>query len=218
MVRTERLRELMSERGLSQSELARRIGVSQAAIAKLVSGDSASSRYLHRIALELGTTSGYLTGETEDAKEGALPLPTPRVIAEQLDLVEVKQIDLAYGMGGAFSDEHVEVQSMHFPRLWLQGITMSAPSSLFFARGRGDSMQPTINDGDIILIDQSQNSVGEQDAIWALTTGPIAMVKRLRIRGSTVTIQSDNPHVSDDVAHADEVNIVGRVVFVGRRV
>ncbi|RSV12308.1 helix-turn-helix transcriptional regulator [Sphingomonas sp. ABOLF] len=217
MIHSERVRALMAERGLSQSALARAVGVTQGAIAKIVSSNPGGSSHLHKIARELGTSVAYLTGETDDRSEGALPLPTPVLIAEQLDLVEIRSIDFAYGMGGTFGEDHIEEEVLHFPRKWIQAITSSPAPSLTFARGRGDSMAPTMNEGDVILIDRAQRTVLEQDAIWALTLGPIAMVKRLRIRGEQVTILSDNDRVAPDRVHADEVNIVGRVVFVGRR-
>jgi transcriptional regulator with XRE-family HTH domain len=52
--------------GMSQSELARRVGITQGTIAALISGRSRSSTYLHQIARELGTTPSYLSGETDD--------------------------------------------------------------------------------------------------------------------------------------------------------
>lgn len=75
MVNGERLAARMKALGFSQSLLARRIGVSQAAIHKLVNGTSRSSGSLHLIARELQTTPAYLTGETDDADENAPPPP-----------------------------------------------------------------------------------------------------------------------------------------------
>lgn len=181
-------------------------------------GNSRSSTHLHRIARQLGTTPAYLEGEVDDPSSGALPAPTPELIAEQLDLVPVEHIDLAYGLGGTFTDSPVEIAVQHFPRTWLQTITSSPPVLLTWARGRGDSMAPTINDGDLLLIDRSQKRVAEQDAIWAFTIGDIGMVKRLRVRGGKVTILSDNDNVPADIAGTDEINIVGRITFVGRRI
>lgn len=66
----------MERRGLSQSELARRIGVSQQNIHRLVSGKAYGSRHLHKIARELGTSPAYLAGEIDDPEEGAPP-PSP---------------------------------------------------------------------------------------------------------------------------------------------
>lgn len=136
---------------------------------------------------------------------------------ERLGLVPIQSIDLAFGMGGTFTDVPIETEVMHFPAAWVESITLTPPAMLTFARGRGDSMVPTLQDGDMVLIDRSQRTIREQDAIWALTLGDIGMIKRLRIRGAAVSILSDNSNVPTDEAHADEINVVGRVIFIGRR-
>ncbi len=136
---------------------------------------------------------------------------------EDLNLVAIASIDQAYGLGGTFTDSPVNEQVQHFPRPWIESITRSPAKMLTWTYGRGDSMSPSINDGDLILLDRSQKNVLEQDAYWALTIGDIGMIKRLRVRGDTIHILSDNDRVPPDVATADEVNIVGRVIFIGRR-
>ncbi|MFZ3485740.1 XRE family transcriptional regulator [Sphingomonas sp. 3-13AW] len=213
----ERIAERRAAKGLSQTQLARSAGVSQATIGKLESGISSGSSHLHKIARALGTSAAYLAGETDDPSEGAVPLPSREQLLAELGLVEVAEIDLAYGMGGAF-DGPAEVRNSVFAQDWLQRITRTPASELHIARGRGDSMAPTLNDGDLVIIDRSQRSVLEQDAIWALSIGEILMIKRLRVRGEQVTLLSDNDRVPADTAHPEEVNIVGRVIFIGRQV
>lgn len=214
----ERLRERMEARDISQAELARRVGVSQPSIHALLTRNKTGSRNLAEIARVLGTTPEYLSGKTDDPHEGALPVPTPELIAEQLDLVAIAEIDQDYGMGGTFISDYVEEQRHYFPRLWIESITSAPPSMLTVARGKGDSMDPTIRDRDIVLIDRSRRRLDEQDAIWALAVGEIGMIKRLRARGQSIVIKSDNQNVGDEVVSGDEVTLVGRVVFIGRRV
>lgn len=60
---------------MSQSELARRVGISQASVFRLVKGEAYGSKHLHRIARELRTSPSYLSGETDDPDEGAPPPP-----------------------------------------------------------------------------------------------------------------------------------------------
>jgi transcriptional regulator with XRE-family HTH domain len=70
----------MAALGISQSELARRVGVSQSAIHKLTSGGAYGSKHLHTIASELGTTPAYLEAKTDNPDENApSPPPPPRV-------------------------------------------------------------------------------------------------------------------------------------------
>lgn len=218
MLQPDRLSERLQAARLSQAELARRIGISQQAVGKLVNGESRTTGHLHRIARELGTTPAYLEGETDDPSEGALPAPTPETIADQLDLVGIAEIDLQYGMGASYVDNPVAEDLRYFPRSFIEAITSSPPSQLTLARPQGDSMEPTIRGGsDFVIIDRSERSVRAQDVIWAFTVGEIGMIKRLRVRGRKVTILSDNPSVDPDEADAEEVNIVGRIIFVGRR-
>lgn len=83
-----RLKQMMDAKPLSQSALARRIGVSQQAISRLLKGEVRGSKHLHRIARELGTTPAYLTGETDDPHEGAPPVsPAPPYQAVMLQVL-----------------------------------------------------------------------------------------------------------------------------------
>ena len=214
----DRIAERMAALGVSQSELARRIGVSQPAIGKLVNGQSTNSRYLHLIARELGTTPQYLTGETDDPNEGALPLPTPDLISEQLGLVEIKEIDLSYGMGACYNDSPVTAKIRHLPASWLRIYTSSDPEKLFFARAIGDSMVPTLYDGDMVLIDTADLTIRFSDQIWAIAYGHTGMIKRLRpMPDGSVKILSDNDRVPPEIAYDGEMHVVGRVAAVIRK-
>lgn len=214
----ERILERLDALNMSQTELARRVGLSQPSIYALIHRNKTGSKYLSAIARELRTTTAYLTGETDDPDEGAVPAPTVRDIAEHLDLVAIAEIDQDYGMGGSFSADYVEEKVHHFPRTWIESITPSPPQLLTIARGRGDSMDPTIRDRDMVIIDRSRTMLDEQDAIWALAVGQIGMIKRLRARGESIVIKSDNQLVGDEEVSGEEVTLVGRVVFVGRRI
>jgi len=126
--RGDRLAGLMKERGFSQSELARRVGVSQATVWKLIKEPSQGSKHLHKIARILATTPAYLSGETDDPSEGAYVPPTPEEIAAQMGLIKVEEIDLAIGMGAAFLDEAViERVDRWMPEEWVRGSPIRRP-------------------------------------------------------------------------------------------
>jgi len=87
MIISARVRARIAALNITQSELARRVGVTQGAIAKLANNDPNGSSYLHKLARELGTTAEYLTGETEDPQEGSPPVP--QLSADQRELLEL---------------------------------------------------------------------------------------------------------------------------------
>lgn len=81
----QRILERLKVTGLNQSELARRVGLSQPAINALIRGSSRSSTHLHKIARELRTTPAYLEGEVDDPHEDAPA--APEFSAEERHLV-----------------------------------------------------------------------------------------------------------------------------------
>ena len=139
---------------------------------------------------------------------------------EPEDDVEIDAIDLAYGMGGAFLDNHdPDVERAKFSRTWLRQFTSASPELLFSAQGIGDSMWPTIHDRDVVIGDRSSTRLDQADKIWAVVYGGVGMIKRLRpLPDGTVRIMSDNPQVSDELATDGDLHIVGRVAAIVRRV
>jgi phage repressor protein C with HTH and peptisase S24 domain len=213
----ERIAELRAAQGVSQTQLAKLAAVSQATIGKLESGITSGSSHLHKIARALGTTPEYLNGETDDPTEGALPIPSPQTLAEQLDLVEVQELDLKFGMGATDLEIPVTASTRHFSRTWIRQYTSASPENLYFAQGIGDSMTPTINDHDLILVDTSERNIRIGDKIWAVSYCGQGMIKRLRNKGEGVQILSDNPLVPPDIAYDGELHILGRVVGIFRK-
>ena len=214
MINGERLKARMEARGVTQSELARRVGVSQQAIGKLITGESSTSRQLHKIARELGTSAAYLMSETNDPDEGAVPALPAEDVAVELGLVGVKEIDLTLGAGGTYLDDGAVRETMrYFPRDWLREFTDAPAEMLVFARIKGDSMKPTLYDGAIGIIDLRRRRINEQDEVWAVAVADIGMVKRIWANpDGSYKIKSDNPNVGPETAHDDEMFVIGRLV------
>ena len=85
---------------------------------------------------------------------------------------------------------------------------------------RGDSMEPTLLSGDRVMIDLGDRGLS-QEGVFALWDGEGVAVKRLeRVRPSdppAIRIISDNHRHREVEITADEVNIIGRVVWVARK-
>lgn len=222
----ERLLERLAVAGVSQADLARQIGVTQPAINHMIKRGTGGSAHLHKIARVLKTTPEYLIGDSDDPSLSAVS--EPRLAyrhegrARDDDMVDIAQIDLGFGLGAAIMDEEIgdgQVEMRSFPRAWLRQITTSPPAMLYWAKGVGNSAEPTIGDGDIILIDRSQSMLTFSDLMWAFAYGQTGMVKRLRpMPDGSLKLLSDNPNVPPEIAYDGEVTIFGRVIAVVKRI
>lgn len=218
----ERLVAAMKRAGMNQSQLADAVGVKQPSIGRLISGDTKTTRYLDLIARALDTTAEYLRGETDEPGRAGLGDRRPAFRGAEpepdRDTVELDEIDLRYGLGGQYLDGPVETTKRKFSRSWLRMFTDSAPEHLVWTSGSGDSMEPTIKDHDIVLIDRSDVKVEFGDKFWAIAYGQVGMIKRLRpMPDGGVKILSDNQLVPPETAYDDEMHVVGRVVAIVRR-
>lgn len=217
------LAKAMEAAGLNQSELAHRVGMKQPSIARLLTGETKTTRALDLIARQLKTSPAYLRGETND--------PTPRMGEQKLawsapspeipdGTVMIPQLDIGYSMGGGtVFEEYAQTALIPFPREWLRPMIGGTFGDLFVARGEGDSMMPTILDSDFVIIDTAQKTITKQDRLWCLSYGDLGMIKRVRMQpdGGALVI-SDNPAVENFVAYDGEVQTIGRVIWIGRRV
>jgi phage repressor protein C with HTH and peptisase S24 domain len=109
---------------------------------------------------------------------------------------------------------------MAFDRRWLRELTGAAPSALSVIRVQGDSMEPTLGDGDDIMVDRSDLGERMRDGIYVLRRAEMLHVKRIAVHPAAgrLTIRSDNPRYPSWECDAGEIEVIGRVVWVGRRV
>ena len=108
-----------------------------------------------------------------------------------------------------------------FDRRWLKALTGASADHLSIVRVEGDSMAPTLNDGDDILIDRRDAGEPLRDGIHVLRVDERLLVKRLAVHpmGRLVTVQSDNPAYPDwSDCGIDDVHCIGRVIWAGRKV
>lgn len=93
---------------------------------------------------------------------------------------------------------------------------LTKPENLRFIHGYGDSMEPTFNDGDVLLVDAGVPDV-KVDGIYVLEANERLYIKRVRQRiDGSYEISSDNPNVKTvDVltSGSTTVNVKGRVIW-----
>ncbi|NTT87642.1 MULTISPECIES: XRE family transcriptional regulator [unclassified Tabrizicola] len=223
----QRIRAERERIGLSQTELGAAGGVQKNAQHNYEGGKRApDATYLAGIA-RVGCDVIYiLTGE-----RGAASLPPMMLRSIQNSLagpedfapIPLYAVELAAGAGAANGTEEV-IDHMAFRRDWLRKMDVS-PSAAVIARARGDSMAPTLNDGDVVLIDRSKAEPpskprDENDTrpprIYALMDDGGARIKRIALAApGMLAILSDNPASPPEFRPVSSVTIIGRVVWWG---
>lgn len=214
----QRISERLEAISMTQSELARRVGMAQSSVNALINRNKVGSKHLHRIAAVLQTTPAYLNCEIDDPSENYVPVPSTDMVAAELGLVPVRELDLSLGMGSTYLDVPVTETIRLFPIEWLRVYTRADPDQLFFAQGVGDSMEPTLRDSDLLLIDCSQQTLNISEKIWAITYAGCGAIKRLRpLPNGGVEMMADNQYVTNATAFDEEMHILGRVVAVVKK-
>jgi phage repressor protein C with HTH and peptisase S24 domain len=137
-------------------------------------------------------------------------------------LVSVKRHPVTVSAGpGAVVTEELGKPYFAFDERWLKALTPTPASSLSIVRVEGDSMSPTLNPGDEILLDLGDCADRIRDGIYVLRVDDALVVKRIALNpmGRRVTVQSDNPAYADwPDCGMDEIHCIGRVIWAGRKV
>lgn len=127
-------------------------------------------------------------------------------------------IDASAGPGAVAGAEQ-PVSTLAFRADWLRQLAGS-PEKLSVIQVTGDSMLPTLNDGDEILVDASDGPDRLRDGIYVLRVDDMLIVKRIAMNptGRNFTVQSDNPaYPAWENCSAGSIAVVGRVIWVSRR-
>lgn len=122
--------------------------------------------------------------------------------------------------GGAVVQSEQVVDFIGFKEEWIRNSLGASARNLALITVKGDSMEPTLSDGDLVLVDTSAKDI-EVNAIYVIQFWGSLLVKRIqrKIDGSVV-IKSDNTVYEPEVVTGElvnQLNVVGRVVWYGRR-
>lgn len=207
--------------GLTQMQIAgtireRGVNTTQATISRIKQGsktNSALDKALHELAMERGL------------------LPSPEgTAARTKDLID--EVDVVSGLGGGglsiventtsngfqFAAEAIRDHWM-IPTYMLNRFN-AQPRHIKAFPAQGDSMFPTIHDGDVVFAD-TRHRVPSPPGIYVLAdefggvvTKRLEVISRPSDEIVTVRLSSDNPNHKDRELTLDEINIIGR--YVGR--
>ena len=194
----EKIKMLRKQNKISQEELAELTGYSnRSSITKIEQGKvDISETKITLFANALGTTPAYLLGWEDENVENtsALKIPVLGNVAAGIPISAVEDIL-----------DYEEV-----PSSW------QSQGEFFALRIKGDSMQPRMESGDVVIVKQ-QSDANSGDTVIALVNGDDATCKRLEKTDNGIMLVSTNPKYppmffsKEDIA-TKPVVILGKVV------
>jgi phage repressor protein C with HTH and peptisase S24 domain len=195
----------------SVADLARVIGVSDNAIYKWLSGRGQPSvanlvalAKAAKVSVEWLATGNEAAGEKRAAARAADPS----------GFAYVARYDgkTAGARGDLLRNDQV-VDYLAFKKEWVRTRLKADPRNLLLIEAIGDSMAPTLEESDLLLVDLAEPRF-RHDGIYVMRRDNELTVKRLQRRpDGSLNIISDNPAYESAIVTGDSVHIIGRVIW-----
>jgi phage repressor protein C with HTH and peptisase S24 domain len=209
-----RLLELAQARGVSLAALSELVGRNPSYLQQFIRKGS-PRKLEEQDRATLARFFGIGEEELRETQDNSYAKPPKR--RESAEWVEVPRLDLGASAGpGRVPGSEAAFDTFRFSRRWLaeQGLERAQLSAITV---EGDSMEPLLNNGDEILVDCSPRPF--RDGIHVVRLGETLMVKRVASAGpGRVALLSQNFAYPPVEVAAEEVAIIGRVVWKGGRV
>nr|WP_255609248.1 S24 family peptidase [Methylosinus sp. Sm6] len=213
------------------AEAARFTGIPEQSLRNACSGEhEPRSPLLLALSEKFGVSLDYLLGLSDEPE----PPATMKGGRDVVDVVErVKRLDICAAAGaGAVNHMFATEETLAFPK-WMLRRLAAAGARLSFLRGQGDSMEPTIGDGALLLVSEDEadrllpdrppkpRSSWDQTDIYVFLLDGELRVKRLRRAGrGSIVVSSDNSAYGPEVllkADLKRLEICGRVIWWDNR-
>jgi phage repressor protein C with HTH and peptisase S24 domain len=213
----QKLKLEMKKQEITSAELAKRADVKTSFIYDIISGKSAnpSTVKLARVAEALHVhlddlVGSSLTGQQRISKHAGAD-----------DYVLIPRITVDTSIDGSITvSAEREGESCCFRLSWIKKHLGADPEALRVFYVSGDSMEPTLCNHDITLIDTTRKNPSPP-GIFLLYDGFGLVTKRLEYtshRAPRIRIISDNVQYSISERPVEEVLVIGRVVWFGREI
>ena len=204
-----RIRKLIGES--SERDFAQKIGITQSSLSAVLSGSRPSIDKVVTIADATGVNLTWLATGRGPIYEGNLPdakyflIPLHQAFLSDKNKSDEKQVSVT---------EHIP-----FLRSYIKHcLNRDAIKGLMMIYARGDSMEPTIKSGDLLMIDTNMTDVAS--GIFVSTIDGVISISRLNPEERAVRVSYDNSHIYGshlvNIEHISSLNILGAVVWAGK--
>ena len=203
-------RRLCSETEIkNQSQLARELDVGRAAVSLAKRKDSVPARWVLDLSAKYGLNPLWL--------EQGKGFPRPEPVEDDGYYMEVPKVRARLSAGGGSFETEGQVEGYYsFRSDWLN--MRGNPANMVLMEVVGNSMEPEIKEGDLVLIDESRTDV-LSGSIYAVGVEDTVMVKRVERLPGTLVLRSDNTDYAPIHLAGDELNnvrVIGKVLWASR--
>lgn len=208
------IHHVLRETGLQPSGLAKKCGFSSTTLTRPLNNPDHPFKLSRRTLDMIAEVTGipFDGSGPKRVKNGDTP-PTGT------KLVQVYDVQASAGYG-SLVDYEASAYGLAFPPEYLRRLTSSNPKHLSIISVKGESMEPTLLDDDIVLLDTSKTNLSF-DGLFVLRFGDALHIKRVgrSAKRDHVTIISDNRTLYPPLEAAlSEVDAIGKVLWYGRKV
>ena len=215
---------------LSQEAMAKEMGISRNTYWSYERGNTKPTvEFLDQFSKVTGAPLNVLLScllsdmSSEDAQKIGNALKTaPKTETNTEDAyVTVPRYDVRASAGhGQIVHSELIVDHLSFKNRWIAEKGLN-PDRLALIEIRGDSMEPSLHNGDMILLDLRAQRL-TTNGIYVIQHNGHLLVKRIQVKmNGSVLIKSDNPAYEVEVlspSQAESVIVVGRVVWYFREI
>lgn len=225
---SERLALAMKSAGETQGGLAKKVGMAQSSVNKLLNGANGSRKTVD-IARTLGVSADWLASgqgemrgeqnrEPSNIRESSLKAAVWEDMEKDEDEfveIPVLNVSLAAGDGSCELEESSEF-ALVFRRYYLKRMGVPEKAAKL-VRVSGQSMEPTLHDGDVVGVNMQDNVIRDGKT-YAICQSDLLRVKTLIATPNSVIIRSINrEEYPDEVMDRDEfaknVRVIGKVFW-----
>ena len=205
----DRLIEAIKLKGYrSAAEFARAAGVSEVTLRQQINRQSIPMSAADAYSRKLSVSIEWLLYGRKGDKRSASSESNSTDIS-----IPVYSTPLPYGTPKEPIPSNIEpIYPFNVSRAWISKLSISSFDRLFFWRHSGNSMEPTLYTGDLVLIDLSLNKF-EGDGIYLVRAGDLMQIKRI-ILDSTgqFIVRGDNPSYEPMRTTKKKLEILGKRV------
>lgn len=211
------IRAVLKAKDWTPADLARAAGVSHSTINRPLTVKDYPNAISRKTIASVYAASGIDPAPFTPKGEVVAVVDRKASAAPGMDLVPVYNVRASAGPGAFVADPEEVVDRLAFPPGYLRNITSASPKDLAIISVKGRSMEPTLREDDVVMIDMAKRDLSFEGIFVIRDGGQSMLVKRISraSRRGFVMLVSDNRDHPAVERSLEDIEVIGKVVWAG---